>query len=271
MPGTRHAARYAWRPSRAETDDAHPAARAGLRAEKGRCTRDVAHDLLVGRPARGASRRRDIVRIAGTVAGEQMGADGVIPMMREAAGHLERPLVPPRHVVNDDDTRMRAGVRWSGNVGLDRVAAMSGDGHQLAGHAAIGHDDLLMVRLSGRAGMSRSTPEWAASSAGRAASFTPRGSGVRVPRRPPTPHRRYHEAIPFSWGTPGFRAEAERALARPLGLVISRPRWASGTHRATPSATWRLLRCEHGAARMLPAAYRHHGGRRAPMNPSGSS
>lgn len=32
----------------------------------------------------------------------------------------------------------------------------------------------------------------------------------------------YHGHIPFRWGTPRDGAEAERALARPLGLVISR-------------------------------------------------
>ena len=77
----------------------------------------------------------DIVRRAMSEAFVQVGHDGDIAVLGEAARELTVELIPARGMVNHDDARVRPRAVGSGDVGVDLIAAPSR--HQRnAGHDA---------------------------------------------------------------------------------------------------------------------------------------
>ena len=64
-----------------------------------------------------------------------MGADE--PMLGEAAGKLTVKLIPARRVMDEDNARVRTSAVGSGNVGVDLVAAATGDPRHARDHAAL--------------------------------------------------------------------------------------------------------------------------------------
>ena len=122
----------------AVADDADPAVRGRQRAEEPDRAADVADALLVGHAA-GLERRGGRVggRRAGGVAVEQVRADRAVAVDRERAHHLLGRAVVAGHVVDHDDAGERSRAERAGEVRLDVVAAVAGEGHGLRHHRRV--------------------------------------------------------------------------------------------------------------------------------------
>ena len=108
----------------------------------------VAHHLRVGDAAVGAHLRGHVVRItvaAAAFALIQIGADGHVAVMGEAAGGFDIQLAPARQMVDQHHARERAGAFRLGDIGGDRVPVVAFDGHIRAGHASVKRHSFLHV------------------------------------------------------------------------------------------------------------------------------
>ena len=126
-------------PARAKADHADLAVRVGLRAQKLHASPDVAHDLLVGHPTRRAHPRPDIVGAARPFAKIKVRRDGHKSMIRQLAGCLLDPLIPPRHVMDQHHARPRTGAKRPGIIGLARVIPVADERHGFRQHSFVGH------------------------------------------------------------------------------------------------------------------------------------
>src|SRR5712671_956013 len=100
---------------------------------------DVANHLVVGHAARRPHARPDIVRVARAVAEVEMRRDGGKAVMGEFADHLRDPLVPARHMVDDDDAGEFARAGRARQIGLALVAVMAAERNGFREQARIGH------------------------------------------------------------------------------------------------------------------------------------
>ena len=113
----------------------------------------VAHELVVGDAARLAGGGRGVVGIdIESLAGVEVGADGVVAAGGEAPGDLLGPRVPAGQVVDDEDPGEGAVAGGEGLVGVDLGALVAGERdvpRRREGLFGCGHGGLLFV-LGGR-------------------------------------------------------------------------------------------------------------------------
>ena len=125
-------------PAGAVPDDADATVRGRERTEEADRPADVADALRVGDTTR-LERRRGRVggRRAGRVAVEQVRADRAVSVDGERAHHLLGRAVEAGHVVDHHDAGERSRSERTGEVRLDVVAAVTGQGHGLRHHRCV--------------------------------------------------------------------------------------------------------------------------------------
>ena len=125
-------------------------ARAGARAEhrhlartvrqrlhKCQHPRDVSHHLVIGHTAGSPHHGRYVLGDAVASAVVQIGRDSDVAVMRKLARHLAIPLIPPRHMMDDDNRRERTWSHWSRYICADQFTIVPGDERRLGNHAFV--------------------------------------------------------------------------------------------------------------------------------------
>ena len=90
-------------------------------------TCNVADHLLVGDTAGGARACADVIGAAGAFAEIEVRRDGRKAVMGELAGRLLDPLVPARHVMDQDHPGPRPGTERAGVVGFAHVPVVTAE------------------------------------------------------------------------------------------------------------------------------------------------
>jgi hypothetical protein len=135
--------------ARAEADDADLAVGLRPRPQPGRSTLGVADHLVVGDTAGCAHAGADVVGAARPFAEIEVRGDGGEAVMGKLAHHLDDPLIPAGHVVDEDDARELSRRARTRIVSFAIVAVVAAKRHGLRNQPRVRHASLMFVRLGG--------------------------------------------------------------------------------------------------------------------------
>src|SRR5712691_1857561 len=111
----------------AVADDADLAVQIGQAAEEVDGPLHVAHGAIVGHATGGADARAVLLGCGLALAEVQVGHDGDVSVMGEAARDRLVRDIPARHVMDDDHARVQERAQGPGQVGIDLISLMPSD------------------------------------------------------------------------------------------------------------------------------------------------